>query len=186
MINTLVALLGAMTVGTLVLIAMESPPIRPQVQSLMATAADVDRVLDADSPVRRDHWRTIVVHTTGAEGARIADKCHFVIEPDPAGGARPGRIRATALWRRQEQRQHIDGVNRLFNQHSIALCLTGEFDDRAPAAGQFQALTSLVRSLQTAFAIPRSQVYLHCDLDAESRSPGRAFPVVAFNAHLRP
>ena len=189
MINTLVALLGALTLGTLALIFLETDPIRPQVISLMAggrspkTEEPHALVRHTDVPVQPMQWQNIVVHATGAEGAAAAARCHFLLEGD---GSAPPHVRVTDLWRRQQPARHVPGASRTFDDASVAICLTGDFSTRPPTDGQFRRLIDLVRSLQEVCRIRRSQVYLHRDLDTRSHSPGKAFPSARFNAALLP
>ena len=186
MINTLVALMAAMTVGTIVLIIMETPPIRPHVRSLIAAVSGQNDPLElihrTDVPLNTLKWQNIVVHASGLEGDAIIDKCHFIVEQNAADGS--SRIRPTELWIQQIHSNHIRGPNSSFNENSIAICLVGNFTNSGPARGQFQELVSLARSLQFAFQISRGHVYLHRDLDAGSLSPGRSFPVGQFNDRL--
>ena len=181
MINTLVALLASLTVGTIVLMALETAPILPAVTSLIA-ASDTDPmklVRDTDQPLRE--WKAIVVHSTGSEGPGIARLCHFIVEP---GDDESVKIIATDLWRRQGHSIHVLGPNTKMSETSISVCLTGDFTTRRPSDDQFRELMALVRSLQFYFKIERGHVYLYRDLDASTFSPGRAFLDSTFTARL--
>ena len=185
MIRTFVALLATLTVGTVALMLIEIDPIRPKVSSLIAATPATYDPLETDAPLQRLKWRNMVVHATGVEGARAAEKCHFVIERSP--GDHPdsaGRIRATDAWKRQVDCDHVAGPNHRFNDSSIAICLVGDFRARGPSSGQLHDLTSLVQQLQFAFQISRGHVYLYRDLDPRSQSPGTAFPAAQFDARL--
>ena len=185
MINTLAALLAALTAGTIILMVMETAPIRPRVKSLIAALADpLEVVRHTSAPRRRAHWRNIVIHATGPEGAGIADRCHFVV--DAAPGPDGVRFRATDLWKYQQHSRHVTGPNVGFNGTSVGVCLVGDFS-RGPVdmtAPQLQDLAALVRSLQFEFRVSPGHVYLLRDLDSRTLSPGRAFPVREFYAHL--
>ena len=188
MINTLVGLLIALTIGTIALMMMETAPIRPVVQSLIATiepGQDPTELLirQTDIPLQPT-WRNIVIHAVPPEDAQVADRCHFIIAPGTDGGAI--QTRATRLWKRQGYGRHIVGPNDSFNENSIAICLVGSASGSdGPWSGQqLRDLLSLVRSLQFQFQISRPHVYLHRDLDTRSRSPGPAFPAHPFYTSL--
>jgi len=187
MINTMVALLGALTLGTLALIFLETDPIRPQVISLMAGGRSPKTddpqafIHDTEVPVQPMQWMNIVVHATGGEGAAATSQCHFLLEADSAAAP---HLRASKLWRRQRPAPHMAGTSPAFNDASIAICLVGDFSARPPSERQFRRLIDLVRSLQQICHVPRSQVYLYRDLDTRSDSPGQAFSAVRFNAGL--
>ena len=187
MINTMVALLVALTLGTLALIFLETDPIRPQVDSLMAGSrsqkADDPAALvrDTEVQVQPMQWLNIVVHATGAEGAAAASRCHFLLEADSSPAP---HVRVTDLWRRQQAARHLPRTSLAFNDASIAICLAGDFSGRPPSDGQFRRLIDLVRSLQKICHIPPSQVYLYRDLDVRNDSPGQAFPARRFNDSL--
>ena len=186
MVNTLAALVAAMTVGTVALMLLETAPIRPEVINLIA-ANDLPEVPihQTNVPLQPMKWRNIVIHATGSEGGAIVDNCHFVVEQAPlASPRRATRVRVTELWKRQEHRAHITGFNSSFNENSIALCIVGDFSTRGPTSGQFREMIYLVRQLQLAFQITPGRVYLHRDLVGRSESPGRAFPSEQFNASL--
>ncbi len=184
MINTLAALLVALTLGTVALMVMETDPVRPEVTNLVNLTAttditatrinplDIIRTIDDGIAHQPMKWRDIVIHATGAEGESIADKCHFII--DHSGG--DTTVRATDLWRRQEHSRHITGPNSGFNDTSIAVCIVGDFSRSAPPGGQFHNLVELSRALQSDFQISSGHVYLQSDLTAGSQSPGAAFP----------
>lgn len=186
MINTLAALLGALTVGTILLMVMETAPIRPDITSLIASSATandpVEIIRQTDIPIQMIKWRNIVIHSASAQERSIIDKCHFVIEPDASQHS--GRIRATKLWKRQDHRYYIARPNSGFCENSIAVCIIGDFNRVSPSSKQMSDALSLVQALQFEFQISRGHVYLHRNLDSTSRSPGRNFPADWFNGQL--
>ena len=182
MINTLAVLLAALTVGTVVLMALETDPIIPKIRSLIA-ASDADPmkiVRDTDAPLRK--WTEVVVHATGAEGPDIARLCHFVITQADDGESYD--VKANPLWRRQGNSLHIVGPSSGLSETSISICLVGDFTLHHPPNAQFCQLMALVRSLQFDFRIAGGHVYLYRDLDASTHSPGRAFRESTFTAQL--
>ncbi|MHC4562987.1 MAG: peptidoglycan recognition protein family protein [Planctomycetota bacterium] len=185
-INMLVCLIGAMTVGTFVLMMMETDPIQPSSEPLAALGtvegcAAGDVIRPRNLPLQQAKWRNIVVHTTGAEGDAIARQCHFLIAPGRDG--KP-RIQATTLWHDQMSANHVRAADETFNADSIGVCLSGDYSRRAPSRSQFQALVMLIQDLQRACSIRRANVYLLSDLDSRIDSPGRAFPSDELTTHL--
>lgn len=183
--KTLGALVVAMTAGSIALILMEAPPIRPPVTNLSAVAVPTDEfsqvISQTDEPIKIAKWRNIVVHT-GAEPLDVDFDCHFVVDPSP----RPDGsiLRATALWHRQVSGNHVFAGGHNWNADSIAVIVMGDFSQTPPSAEQMQALVGLVRSLQRACGISAERVYLARDVDPRSGSPGAAFPSAQFNASL--
>jgi len=188
MIRTLVALLAALTVGTFVLLALETRPAHPGpalplAKHLQGNEAVLSEVTNTNVPLLHDRWLNIVIHDSICEmnGDPTAD-CHFVIYgPDSADLA--GRVRATGRWRQQARGAHIAVPGRDFNAVSIGICLEGDLADKAPSAEQLEALSALTRALQRKLGIGSERVYLHGDL-ASAHCPGSAFDVGAFRATL--
>lgn len=180
MINTLAALLAALTVGTVILMALETDPILPSFRGLVAgsNTNPMPLVLETDKPLRK--WENIVVHSTGSEGPEIMRMCHFIVAPGDDGK----RIEITALWRSQGHTIHILGPNSHMSDTSISVCLDGDFTTRRPSDDQFDQFMVLVQSLQFYFDIDPGHVYLYRDLDASTFSPGGAFPDSTFTARL--
>lgn len=187
MINTLVLLLAALTVGTITLMLMETAPIRPEVASLIAIRTGdhdpTEIIRQTDLPLQLLKWRNIVI-LTDSSSAEVDRYCHFVIKN--ASGSRQPTIRSTNLWKQQNHGRVITGPNAMFNASTIAVVLRSDYSGRGQTSpsGQLRKLTSLVRSLQLTFQISRSHVYLHRDLDIQSRSPGDAFPAEEFHSGL--
>ena len=180
-IKTLTALLISMTVGAFALMILETAPVRPPSQSLAAIGplqGQLPRLINQTAvPLQAIKWRNIVVHGSEAEDADIAQRCHFVIALD-------AEVRANDLWRRQLSGYHVYVPGRDLNADSIGICLMGDFTQNPPSQSQLAALTDLTIALQRALRIPADRVYLNCDLNAYSRSPGLAFPKAAFNQTL--
>ncbi|MGC9454682.1 MAG: peptidoglycan recognition protein family protein [Phycisphaerae bacterium] len=180
-IKSLTALVASMTVGTLVLMLLETAPIRPTDDtSLAAVSSDSrrtgDQVFSTEVPLKSDMWRNVVIHATGHEGRAVAEQSHFVLTEDS--------LVATDLWRTQVTGSHIFAPGRDWNSDTIGICLDGDYMFDAPDEKQFELLTSLVRTIQQACDIPADRVYLYGELVPESRSPGEAFPATAFNRRL--
>ena len=72
-IRTLTALMGAMTVGAIVLMVMQTAPIRPPEHDLAAVSPDIDRpgvVLTAEVPIQPIKW-----HNLDGSDSVLCDKC---------------------------------------------------------------------------------------------------------------
>jgi hypothetical protein len=184
-IRTLTSLLAAMTIGALALMVLQTAPIKPAVQGLAAFAPPPDTatslVLATDIPVQPITWRNIVIHSNVGERFDVSSNCHFVVDVDSAGR---GRIQPTTLWKSQSLGRHVMVSSRDWNADSVGICLVGDFSRQPPSRAQMQSLLALVRSLQQICVISADHVYLNSDLDANSRSPGEAFPVRQFTANL--
>ncbi|MFW6133810.1 MAG: N-acetylmuramoyl-L-alanine amidase [Planctomycetota bacterium] len=158
-----------MTVGTFVLLALETAPILPRSPELAARAGEgaLSRVLETDAELQRDRWQRIVIHTS-REGQRIAARCHFVVGD--------GRVVARRAWREQSRPQHVarrGGYD--YNADSIGICLQGDYTrDEGVSAADRKALTRLVRAVQRRCGIDRSLVYYHYSFTGRHR-PARSF-----------
>jgi hypothetical protein len=181
-IKTLTALFVAMTLGTLVLMVLDTEPISPMAQPLMVVspppAGAAKSVYETRRPLQRAKWRYIVVHASPHRAHPPAAACHFLVGADVGGN---GKVVATEHWLRQREGGHIGGY---WRRNSIGVCLIGDFSRRPPAKGQFRSLVELVNALQGICNVPADRVYLHRDLDARSGSPGAAFPVERFSGRL--
>ena len=180
-IKTLSALVGAMTVGAVLLMALETDPIRPRPETLITLAAHRSPVgelsIEPQVPIQPVKWRHAIVHAAEWPDSRLARGCHFIIAAD-------GSVKPTRLWQEQRDGRHISIAGRDFNADSIGICLIGDFSSRRPSSEQFRSLVRLMRKIQQACSIPADHVYLRSDLDARSRLPGKAFPAQPFAEYL--
>lgn len=153
MIRTLIALLAALTVGTFVLLALETRPARP-VRALPLSKgrppndAVLAEVMSTSVPVLQGRWLNIVIHDSICDmsGDPNAD-CHFVIY-GPGSAGLDGEVRATRRWNQQARGAHIAAPGHDFNAVSIGICLEGDLADHAPSARQIETLSALTRALQ--------------------------------------
>jgi N-acetylmuramoyl-L-alanine amidase len=153
--------------------------------------------------IKLDHnrWKSIIIHHSASPGGspESLDRLHrswgfaslgyhFVIGNGIDYG--DGALYAGPRWTRQEPGAHVadraPGAQpsaAWFNERAIGICLVGNGERRSFTEGQLAQLTELVADLQREFGIADSQVYLHSDL-SDVASPGRFFPVAAFEASL--
>ena len=183
--KTLGALVAAMTVGSVALILMETAPIRPPVTNLSAVTSLADESSEAISQtnvaIKAAKWRQIVVHTS-VEPLDADRDCHFVIEQTPGSDGKS--VRATSLWDRQAEGNHVFASGYNWNASSIGVCLIGDFSQTPPTASQMRSLIGLIRSLQQTCGVTADRVYLAWDIDPRTASPGAAFPAREFNGSL--
>ena len=186
-VKTLVALLAAMTLGTILLISIDAAPIRPPGTHLAAVAAademELPVVTQTDVPLRK--WKNIIVHTS-VEGADVANRCHFVIDSANASETSTSLpVRSIAPWIQQTNSLHTAKGANDWNTDSIGVCLMGDFSRRRPSPVQWQAMVKLTNDLQKRFKIPAERVYLYRDIGgAKINSPGSAFSQKEFDDAL--
>jgi hypothetical protein len=184
-VKTLTALLAAMTAGAFALMLMESDTVRRPAEPLAAYGTTDGLPADAvPQPeaiaLQKAKWDKIIVHSTGAEGDAIAQRCHFVIAEGPNGEP---VIHATELWHNQMAGNHVHTPDQNYNADSIGICLLGDYTHQPPTEAVFEKLIALTTGLQRLCDIESGSVFLFRSL-AASNSPGRAFPARAFEARL--
>lgn len=184
-IKTLVALIGAMCVGTFGLLTLETDPPRtgpaPTLAAVDRTAEPapyMNEIYSAIVPPQEHKWQYVVIHdSVCAMTGNSVDGSHFLVYPD-------GRISVTPLWRDQANGNHIflPGQGK-YNTQSIGVCLVGDTAGQAPSARQMQNALGLIRSLQRVLYIDAQYVYLHGEL-SDTACPGEQFPVSEFRSRL--
>lgn len=163
--------------------------------------ADVSRGV-APERLDRDRWQAIVIHHSGspAGSPESIDRLHrtagleglgfhFVVGNGIDFG--DGALFVGPRWTDQLPGAHVAerpaGASpdaEWFNRHAIGICLVGNGERRGFTDAQMRRLSSLVNELQRELGIADRAVYLHSDLSAVA-SPGRFFPVAAFESSLR-
>lgn len=150
--------------------------------------ADLSAELAIAAPARE--WRTIVLHHSATDQGDVASidtvhrqqrdsagnpwlgiGYHFVVGNGQRMG--DGEVRATFRWRGQMAGAHAG--RREQNEHGIGICLIGNFENTSPTPKQVAALTELLKSLSTRYAITRTHVLRHQDVRS-TLCPGRLFP----------
>jgi hypothetical protein len=188
-IKTLGALVAAMSVGTLVLLWMETIPAQPRVplplQAVRNARAEpgLGIIHQTDVPLQYIRWRNVVVHDAGADGPAVAGRCHFLIGSAEEHG--DGTVISTRLWRRQRPGRHIYVPGYAFENESIGVCLLNDYGQAGPSRRQLAALVQLLRGLQVTCQIPPDRVYLHSEL-GKPGCPGEHFPAEALRGRLIP
>ena len=177
----LVALVAALTVGTGVLLWMETAPARPTVPlplQVVQSAQDngmLAVVRTAQVPLQYIKWSggSVVVHDLGRDSPAIAGGCHFLIGSAAQFG--DGEVRATSRWLQQRDGNHVEVPGFSFNTNSVGICLLTDFGRSGPTARQWKGLVGLIRAIQITCEIPSDRVYLHSDL-GRAGCPGGEFP----------
>jgi hypothetical protein len=176
-IKTLAALVACMTIGTGVLLLMETAPAQtPEPVALQARIVPDPSGNPASlgGNIAAGKWRNIVIHDSGQDGQRA--RCHFLVGGD-------GVVRATELWTRQADGRHVDVPGQNFNADSVGVCLLADCRVAAPTPEQTRALGDLVRQLQATLRIPAERVYTHGQLSAPG-CPGKLFNLRQFRREL--
>jgi hypothetical protein len=147
---------------------------------------------------QKGRWQGIVIHhsaTTKGDAAFI-DRLHkdrgfeglgydFVI--DSGNGGPDGLIEVGWRWKQQREGAHtrVTGdYSNYWNEHTIGICLIGNFEFQKPTEAQYKSLAKLVSFLQKRYGIPTSKIKGHGDVDA-TRCPGRNFNMVKLKSMLK-
>ena len=175
------------------------PTVRtePSVSETPEPSKNFPRAWLPPSNVERS-WRAIVIHhsATNTGNATVFDKWHredrnwegvgydFVIGNGTDSG--DGQVEVTFRWREQRTGAHCKTPNNWANEHSIGICLVGNFDQSVPTRRQMQSLLRLVRFLQKRYGIPKSRIYGHKDTPGArvTHCPGKNFPMWRFKSLL--
>ncbi len=133
-------------------------------------------------------WRGIIIHHSASEGGNLAEidrwhkergwdgvGYHFVID----NGATDGKIEVGFRWKQQREGAHCrprSCDDNYWNEHTIGICLVGDFDKKRPSTAQYDALARLVRFLQQRYHIPTNKIKGHGQVPgAVTHCPGRHF-----------
>ncbi len=135
-------------------------------------------------------WKSIVLHHSATSGGSVdaidavhrrrrdADGkpwrgigYHFVV--GNGHSMRDGEIQPTFRWRQQLAGAHAGRHEE--NESGIGICLIGNFDEAPPTEKQLAALSRLLQTLSTRYAIGRGRVLRHKDVQ-NTLCPGALFP----------
>lgn len=183
-IRTLVFLAAAMFLGAVLLLMMNTAPIRMETPpGVSSETAPAYRHLVMDqlaTPLQVEKWRHVIVGSHSAEASGVWQQSHFVIETDSAGKV---QVRSTPLWRGQQAGRYASIPGHDYNADTIGISLAGDFDQHAPTEAQMQALVGLVQELQTRCDINQDRVYLYRELTSSQR-PGAKFSAGEFHSQV--
>ncbi|MBP5367892.1 MAG: N-acetylmuramoyl-L-alanine amidase [Bacteroidales bacterium] len=107
---------------------------------------------------------SIVIHHPAADSAQVEaierwhrDSCGW-----ECGFAYPFFVTDSTIYQvHQDTARTIHAGNRYFNDNSIAVCLSGNFDKRKPTIGEIRNLYYTIAYLMIKYRIPPSRVYYH-------------------------
>ena len=139
----------------------------------------------------KSRWKGIVIHHSATDfgNADYIDLCHKYEGYDGIGydfvinnglikngyGQTDGAIEATYRWKTQTTGAHCkiqtDQTN-YWNEHTIGICLIGNFENTKPTEAQWASLVKLVTFLQNRYNIPFDQIKGHRDIKP-TKCPGK-------------
>ncbi len=145
-------------------------------------------------PNRR--WTHIVIHHTATESgnAFAIDQLHqkrgfwnglgyhFLID-NGTGGTEDGQIEVGPRWIKQMVGAHANANG--MNEHGIGISLVGNFSETYVTEKELHALVFLVKTLQSYYKIPNSNVIGHRNVPGKNTEcPGNHFPWDRFKSML--
>ena len=176
------------------------PPTRPSVKGDEGGYADWAPPSYLENKAR---WQGIIIHHSGTPYGNAAheDQYHKSIGWDGLGydfvinngvyqkgyGNPDGLVEVGYRWHNQETGSHcrINGdASNYWNEHTIGICLIGNFNEGRPTERQMQSLAELVRFLQSRYHISTSQIKGHSDVKPTD-CPGKYFPMSRLKSMLR-
>lgn len=146
----------------------------------------------------KSRWQGIIVHhsATRSGSAAMIDQMHkqkgwdgmgydFVI--NNGRGAPNGQVEVGWRWVDQREGAHCrvdQNDDNYWNEHTIGICLVGNFENERPTAAQYDSLARLVRFLMARYHIPWSRVKGHGEVD-QTQCPGRNFSMAELKKRLK-
>ena len=136
----------------------------------------------------KGRWEGILIHHSGsyAGNAREFDRWHRQLDWDGLGyhfvvdnghGGPDGRVEVGYRWQQQLTGAHCreaQGDDNYWNEHTIGICLVGNFEQHPPTATQYESLVELIQFLQARYGIPTNKIIGHNDVKPTA-CPGRLF-----------
>ena len=133
-------------------------------------------------------WEGIVIHHSGsyAGNAREFDRWHRELDWDGLGyhfvvdnghGGPDGRVEVGYRWRQQLTGAHCresQGDDNYWNEHTIGICLVGNFEQHPPSTAQYESLVEILQFLQARYGIAANKIIGHNDVKPTA-CPGRLF-----------
>jgi len=186
---------------------------RPAVAERPRTGRGVDWNVGADRNwippghlEQKGRWRGIIIHHSATDwgNAQEFDELHkkrrdrngekwlglgydFVV--DNGRGGPDGRVETGWRWHKQVTGAHCRPKgcrDNYWNEHTIGICLVGNFEKYRPSQSQYASLARLVRFLQKRYDIPLKQVKGHGQVaGARTQCPGRLFSWWELKRRLR-
>ena len=134
-------------------------------------------------------WQGIVIHHSAGDfgDAATFDKVHrqrgwdglgyhFVINNGHnKNGKSDGLVEVGRRWRQQSQGAHCrpkGNTDNYWNEHTVGICLVGNFEKQTPTARQWQSLIGLVQFLQARYGISAGAIKGHREI-MPTKCPGK-------------
>jgi len=139
----------------------------------------------------KNRWQGIVIHHSADDSGDAAEfhyihqqkgwdglGYHFVIDNGSNNhGKKDGEVEIGYRWRQQTKGAHCrvnPYDNNYWNEHTIGICLVGNFERSYPTEAQMRSLVKLIHFLQQRYHIPTSKIIGHGDVKP-TKCPGRHF-----------
>ena len=148
-------------------------------------------------------WEGIIVHHSASDTGDAASMdsyhrnirnwdslgYHFVIDNgNNSHNKHDGMVEVGIRWRQQKHGAHcrVDvRDDNYWNEHTIGICLVGNFEEYNPSPAQYSSLVELVKFLQDRYRISANKIYGHGDIEgARTKCPGRNFSWSTFRQML--
>lgn len=173
---------------------------RPEIPRLSLYGIPGDWVPAGDLEKKR-RWEGIVIHhsATAYGCAAHENKYHKSLGWDGLGyhfvinngvlrngyGKSDGLVEVGYRWEQQEIGSHCRNspYNNYWNEHTIGICLTGDFEKTRPTERQWRSLVKLVDFLQRRYRIPVSKIKGHRDIKP-TKCPGKYFSLAELRRRL--
>lgn len=168
------------------------------IYTMSETAANAEPTLSAPAgwipPMRlssKRNWRGIIIHHSADEAGDAIDfdqahknrgwdglGYHFVINNgNNRHGRRDGTVEVGFRWRKQVKGAHCrvsPTDDNYWNEHTIGICLVGDFEKHRPTEAQWRSLVKLIWFLQQRYAVPTRRIIGHRDVKP-TKCPGKYF-----------
>jgi hypothetical protein len=134
----------------------------------------------------RKRWEGIVIHHSATDigSATYIDDLHrgngwdglgydFLI--DNGTGGEDGKIEVGWRWRQQREGAHCrvnPSDDNYWNEHTVGICVVGNFEIQRPTEAQWQSLVKVVRFLEGRYGFGWDRVKCHREI-VNTRCPGR-------------
>ncbi|MBN1765159.1 MAG: N-acetylmuramoyl-L-alanine amidase [Sedimentisphaerales bacterium] len=149
----------------------------------------------------KKRWEGIIIHHSADEfgDAAIYDRVHrkrgwdslgyhFVINNGNGSlDKKDGMVEVGTRWRQQIKGAHCrvnPNDDNYWNEHTIGICLVGNFEQHPPSEAQWQSLVKLLRFLQLRYQIPLDKIITHRDVKV-TKCPGKYFTLSELHQRLK-
>ena len=168
--RVLASLVASMTVGAIVLLALDSRPLPAGAFSLASYSRlnSVENIIEAQVPLMAGRWSNVEVYYSRTAGGNIGQLAsmsglvstkdvnfHFVIY-NGKGGI-DGQIETTNRW--LNQLSCLPTGSMLTNTGTIRICIVGDAPAASATDSQIKRTSAIVEQLARAFKIHPENIY---------------------------